>query len=211
MTKPPISMSEKNSDQVIWHLDWRALSFFVISALLILIAWLYTQKIVQEPAWWDILGLAALHALLTLLIERAMAAIPVRQVWRYRFAFLASVGVFVIHYIVIWINPSQSLNFSWLFDVIFGAYVGGLVATSIDERLWENNSPPSLSVRQEVYQRHLGVISTPSPTPTAKRMFDIILASTGIIISMPVWLLSSFLVCLAHSWFGLKIQVHCFL
>ena len=194
MSKQPIRVSENHSDQVIWIMSWRALGFFVILALLILFAWLYTQKIVQEPAWWDVLGLAALHALLTLIIERAMATFPVRQVWRYRFAFFASVSVFVIHWVVIWIAPSQSLGYLWFFDVVFGAYIGGLFANGIDEGLWENNSPPSLHVQQEVYQRHLEVIGVPGPIPIAKRLFDVVLASTGILISMPVWLLSSFLV-----------------
>lgn len=194
MSKQPIRFSENRSEQMIRNVSWRALGVFVILMLLILFAWMYTQRIIQESAWWDLFGLAVTYAFLSLILERTIASFPVNRVWRYRIALLGSISVFIINWVIIQVTTSQSLGIVWIIDVIVGAFLGGLLTTSINEGLWENNSPPSLRVRQDVYQKHLEMIDKPGSTPFSKRLFDITLASTGIIISMPIWLLSSFLV-----------------
>ncbi len=194
MSKQPIRISDNRSDQVIRQIGWRALGILFILMLLILFTWMYTQNIEQQPAWWDIFGLAGIYALLCFTMERTLASLPIHQVWRYRIALLGSVGVFLIQWVIIQFNPSGSFGIVWTFDVLIGAFVGGLLATSVNEGLWENNSPPSVRVEQDVYQKHLDVIGKPGSAPIAKRLFDIILASIGIIISMPIWVIGSFLV-----------------
>jgi lipopolysaccharide/colanic/teichoic acid biosynthesis glycosyltransferase len=77
---------------------------------------------------------------------------------------------------------------------VLGAFVGGILATSFNERLWENNSPPSEEIILAVYQQHEQLIGKPDSTPGLKRLFDLVLASVGLLLSMPVWLLSIFLV-----------------
>jgi lipopolysaccharide/colanic/teichoic acid biosynthesis glycosyltransferase len=72
--------------------------------------------------------------------------------------------------------------------------LGGILATSFNERLWENNSPPSEEIMLDVYQQHLKLIGEPDPTPGLKRAFDLVLASVGLLFSLPIWLLSIFLV-----------------
>lgn len=194
MSKQPIRISENRPNQMIRYVSWSALGNFVVLTLFILFAWWYTQRLTIDPAWWDLFGLAVLHAILGLILTRVMAVLPVDQVWRYRLALLGSTSVFLINWVVIESFTSQSLGIIWIIDVIIGAYIGVLLATNLNEGLWENNSPPSQRVQQEVYQKHLDVINKPGSTPFSKRLFDIILAMTGIIISTPIWLLSSFLV-----------------
>ena len=194
MSKQQLRVSSDQSGQVIWQPSWRGLVYFVVAIVVVAGTWLYTQKVAQSPAWEDVIGLAAMHALLTVIIELTMASLPVRRVWCYRIAFLGSVGIFVVHWLVLLISPSQSLSLFWLFAVMPGAFLGGLFATNLEERLWENNSPPSERVQHEVHQRHLEIIGVPGRVPISKRLFDIILALFGLFLSMPIWLFSSFLV-----------------
>jgi lipopolysaccharide/colanic/teichoic acid biosynthesis glycosyltransferase len=76
---------------------------------------------------------------------------------------------------------------------IIGAFLGGLIATAIDEGLWENNSPPE-QIQKEVREKHLEVIGNPGPEPISKRLFDYISALFGILLSMPIWSFITFLV-----------------
>lgn len=187
-------ITENRPDQMIRHVGWRVLGNFILLMLFVLFAWWYTQRLIQDPAWWDFIGLAALYAILSLILERIMAVMSVTRVWRYRVALLGSISVFLINWMVIEIVTSQSPGIIWIIDAMLGAFIGCLLATSLNEGLWENNSPPSLRVQQDVHRRHLEVIGRPGPTPALKRLFDIILATAGIFISTPIWLLCSFLV-----------------
>ena len=62
------------------------------------------------------------------------------------------------------------------------------------ERWWENNSPPSERIQEEVHQLHLEIIGEPGPNPLSKRLFDFALALFGLIFSAPIWLVSAVLV-----------------
>src|SRR3989304_257973 len=62
------------------------------------------------------------------------------------------------------------------------------------ERWWENNSPPSEHIQEEVHQRHLEIIGEPWSVPLSKRLFDYTLALFGLIFSAPIWLVSAILV-----------------
>ena len=117
MSKQPLRISNSRSNQVIRQVGWRALGVFVLLMLLILLSWIYTQNIAQSPAWWDIFGLAGIHALISFTLERALVSLPLKQVWRYRIALLGSVGVFIIHWVIIQFSPSQSLDIGWIIDI----------------------------------------------------------------------------------------------
>jgi len=78
--------------------------------------------------------------------------------------------------------------------VVVAAFLGVLIATGANERLWENNSPPSVELSAEVLARHQAVIGAPPPEPAAKRLFDFTLALLGLIFSSPLWLVCIFLI-----------------
>jgi lipopolysaccharide/colanic/teichoic acid biosynthesis glycosyltransferase len=69
-----------------------------------------------------------------------------------------------------------------------------LLATALNDGLWEDNSPPSHDLSREVQFRHQAVIGRPARTPVSKRVFDNTLALIGAVLSAPVWILSAFLV-----------------
>jgi lipopolysaccharide/colanic/teichoic acid biosynthesis glycosyltransferase len=75
-----------------------------------------------------------------------------------------------------------------------GAFLGGLVSTTLDAGWYENNSPPSEAVQAEVFALHRQLIGHPPPTSLPKRAFDLGLALVGLVFSTPVWLLIAFLV-----------------
>jgi lipopolysaccharide/colanic/teichoic acid biosynthesis glycosyltransferase len=85
---------------------------------------------------------------------------------------------------------------SWtnLGAAVLGAFLGGLLATTLKMRLWEDNSPPSERIRLEVYQRHQNLIGVPKPEPVLKRAFDVCLALLGLVVSAPVWLVTAFII-----------------
>jgi lipopolysaccharide/colanic/teichoic acid biosynthesis glycosyltransferase len=167
-------------------------------ALLVILtaAWWLTYKITR-PASWSGLNAALLVAtsvVYPVLVERSLAMTPLYWKWRYRLAFILPVLVFCLT----WITASAEAGF-WvraglLLLVLLGIMAGSILTTGYRKPLWENNSPPSRQIQQEVYQRHLKLIGTPGATPASKRIFDVLLATSGMIISSPLWLAALFLI-----------------
>lgn len=159
----------------------------------------------------NLIALAVLAALLSIGIERGLPITPLGRRWRYRLAFLIGAALSFLLYFVFfmllhrsgWVSSSlHSFPISdWLglFLVDFmasawGAFLGCLLTTSHRERLWEDNAPPPERVRAEVLEIHHRVIGMPPGGLWSKRCFDLLLASFGLLISAPVWILSVFLV-----------------
>jgi lipopolysaccharide/colanic/teichoic acid biosynthesis glycosyltransferase len=171
-------------------------------AMLVWVDWQRARTLAQHAGAWALL--CVLHALLTVSLERGLAYTSLGHRWRYRLAFLASASLSVVHGLVqwaIWIlspthyvetSPHLEIMVLRLIVAMLGAFAGGVFATAINEGLWENNSPPSTGVQEEVYRIHQQVIGAPGPGPWSKRGFDICLAALGLVLSAPVWLLSAF-------------------
>ncbi len=150
--------------------------------------------------------LLVFHAILTIAIVHSFSDTAIGYVWRYRLAFLISACLPIINWSVVGFVKifSQDHNiFSTipllymaisLVLAIIGAFLGGLIATAIDEGLWENNSPPPEQIQKEVREMHLEVIGDTGPEPISKRLFDYISALFGILLSMPIWSFITFLV-----------------
>jgi lipopolysaccharide/colanic/teichoic acid biosynthesis glycosyltransferase len=194
MSKLQIRPIQNQEKRTMWQMNWKAIAYVPISAILVILTTLYLRKISYNGSWLDILGLLLLSALLTFVFERMAAAQSMHYKWRYRLAFLGSAGLSLGAWLVLRLLPSQSLELYWVFFVLLGAFLGGLLATGINEGFWEDNSPPLDRVKDEVHQLHLDFFGRPDPSPFSKRIFDLSLACAGLILSTPVWLLSSFLV-----------------
>lgn len=156
--------------------------------------WLYTQSFWRISSWHGVIGLMGIHALLTLALERSLVATSLRPDWRYRSSFLVSAGVSASFFGGRLGLPVQSVSLIYLSLAVLGAFLGGLLATGSSGSLWEDNSPPTEPIRDEVYQHHVKVIGVPLPEPPLKRAFDIGLALLGLVASAPVWLVSAFLI-----------------
>jgi len=161
-----------------------------------------------QLAGLELAVLGSASGLLTYFIERSLAQTSINRSRHYRLSFLGGAGFTVVIGIVFWIvffagkgsstayfQSGQILSGIGLLLVVpLGAFAGGLVATGIHERLWENNSPPPEDIQREVYAIHQTIIGYPGKGPWTKRAFDVLLALFGLFISIPVWSLSMFLI-----------------
>ena len=169
-------------------------AFLIASAGIVVLFWWSAWISVSHTVGWRLVWLLPLQAILVVSLERLLAGIAMRHIRRYHLAFLASAGVSLAY--VAWrlITPPGSLDWLVLVTALPGAFLGGILATALRERLWEDNSPPSPQVVIEVLQRHRDLIGEPGREPFAKRAFDLCLAALGLIVSAPVWLLATFLI-----------------
>ncbi|MBE9473680.1 MAG: sugar transferase [Chloroflexi bacterium] len=159
-------------------------------------AWLFMQRVLPSgmfTALW-ICGVVILFAALTIALERSLVFLSLSPKWHYRSAFIGTIAIFMVIWFGNWLAFPELVRPGWLVAAVFGAFFGGILATSFNERLWENNSPPSEEIMHGVYQQHLKLIGSPDPTPGLKRAFDLTLAAVGLLFSLPIWLLSIFLI-----------------
>jgi len=206
MARNYVRASEESAGQVIHRvsrqMSWRGLAYWSAAVLLALLAWMRVRYIAYDnllTAWggtFSLFTLAVLHAMLTLVIARSLAFIPFNLSWRFRFAFLTSASLTFAHWMFLLVLVPSVVDFPLLAAesgvAILGAFVGGLIATGIELKFWEDNSPPSHSVEKDVLLCHQKVITGELPVPASKRLFDISLALAGLILSSPLWMVSAF-------------------
>lgn len=197
MSKQPIRFSNTGQGQAqVWQFVGGRFISLILLLLVVIVAWLFVVRAVTAgmPPAASFIGVGILSIVLALVIERSLIYLPLSTSWRYRVALIGSSVVFIGIWIGAWITLSQEIGVSWVFASLLGGFLGGVLATSFNERLWENNSPPSDEVVQDVYQLHLEEIGEPGSTPVFKRTFDLIMAMGGLFVSFPVWGLSVFLI-----------------
>ncbi len=147
-----------------------------------------------------VVGLLPFHFILVYLLERLLVIFAIPDNWRYRLASMGSLSIGLV-----WLaqtqaslGPARYLQSIAIFiisgSILTGVFLGGLIASGSRGGYWENNSPPADWLQAEVLNRHRSVIGVPGPEPAAKRVFDVGLALGGLILSSPIWLLSSLLI-----------------
>ena len=200
MDRNQVRFTEKPASQaVLQRTGWAVVAWSAVVVLAAL-AWMDVQT-----SFLALAGLAMLYALLALALERGLCVLALKNGWRYRLAFLLSAALAVAYILMQWIGNTLQLvalqrEVSLAGEIlrfvlaIAGAFSGSLLATAINEGLWENNSPPSEAVRLEVHTLHLALIGVPDAQPWAKRSFDLLAAVFGLLLSAPVWMVSIFLI-----------------
>ena len=146
------------------QMSWRGLVYWSAAVLLALLAWMRVRYIAIDNllmAWggtFSLLALAVLHAILTLVIARSLAFIPLNLSWRFRFAFLTSASLTFGHWMLLLVLVPSAVDFPLMAAescvAILGAFVGGLIATGVELKFWEDNSPPSPIVEKDVLLIH---------------------------------------------------------
>jgi lipopolysaccharide/colanic/teichoic acid biosynthesis glycosyltransferase len=175
---------------------------------LVFAGWYFTHETIGDIrlAALSILGVIISSALLSAALEFTIESLGASRKWSCRIAFLTSLGVFLLIWWAAFLETRTVPSWSsgWLGGLVWtvfiplglagaGAFTGGIMVTLARDGLWEDNSPPSQVVLEQVQQRHAVTIGTPTATPWPKRAFDILLSIVGLLLSAPVWLASVFL------------------
>jgi lipopolysaccharide/colanic/teichoic acid biosynthesis glycosyltransferase len=174
------------------RLIWRTVITWVIVLLAGITSWQLTMiffRLDLSLRWWSLgLALGVIHTLLAFSLLEGGLTLPVAQKWAYRQAFLISAGWGIF----LWFRHP----FGWVLclTILLGAFFGALIGTRQHLGFWEDNHPPPKEIREAVYQRHREILGTPPPNPRPKRVFDILLASIGLALSFPVWIICLFLI-----------------
>jgi lipopolysaccharide/colanic/teichoic acid biosynthesis glycosyltransferase len=197
MSKQPWKLSSSEPDQAtIWRLASGRVISLINVLILTILAWVFMAQVLPLGSlailWFG--GVVILATAITIALERSLFFSSLSYKWRYRFAFLGSWGIFLVLWLWNWIESFEILSPGLLIAALVGAFAGGILATYFSERLWENNSPPSTEIIQDVYQQHRKLIGDPGPPPGTKRAFDLLLAAGGLLLSLPIWMLSIFLI-----------------
>jgi lipopolysaccharide/colanic/teichoic acid biosynthesis glycosyltransferase len=200
MNRNHLRTTNEQGNRASGQLTWVALvSFWGTAIALGLFTWFYEGALYGNPAaragsFLSTLSMIALHAAVAVACERSFALLPIHRDWQLRIAFLVSAGLGLALWVWLILSSGHFRILSLPVIAFMGAFIGALIATATNEKLWENNSPPSTRVQAEVHQRHIDVIGIPERGPWTKRLFDLGLALIGIFGSTPVWALTTFLV-----------------
>ena len=200
MHRNEVRLTDKPSSQdVLQRTGWAVVAWGAVLVLVALV-WVDGQNGVSALG-----GLGVLLALLALALERGLGLSGLQHSRRYRLAFLLSIILPIAITLMQWVGSilhlfvvqreitltGEMLRFA---VAAIGAFSGILLATALNEGLWENNSPPSEAVRLEVEELHRALIGAPGKQPWAKRSFDVLVALFGLVFSAPLWMLSIFLI-----------------
>ena len=159
----------------------------------------------QASLWAGLVVVGALHALAVVFMARILRISGLARVWRYRLPFLISLGIGIFQTALGPANPiyvgagsgvalPDGFALVRLLVVVAGAFVGGLIATSLQETMIELNAEPSARLQEEVVAAHAPYPPVSGPQAALKRTFDVFVSGLALLVSMPVWLFFSFLI-----------------
>jgi lipopolysaccharide/colanic/teichoic acid biosynthesis glycosyltransferase len=197
MPKQSWKISSSERDQAaIWRIASGRVFSLVNVLILVALAWVFMAQVLpsRSLAYLWLGGVIILATAIAIALERSLLFSSLSHKWRYRLAFLGSWGIFLVLWLWNWVESFEMLDPGLLIAALVGAFAGGILATYFSERLWENNSPPSAEIIQDVYQQHRNLIGDPGNPPGTKRAFDLLLAAGGLLLSLPIWLVSIFMI-----------------
>lgn len=201
MARNELRTSKEQARTIEWLRGWKIAALWSASALLILFTAVNLRTSLTSPTRWGvILGTGLSEILLAFVLERSLAAtFSLPRALRYRLAFLLSSGLAICIWFLFlaypaWIPLTVPYPSAVVLLALAGAFTGSLLATGLQESLWENNYPPADSIQQAVYQMHLGEIGQPAREPWDKLWFDRSLALIGLIFSAPLWMAGVFVI-----------------
>lgn len=166
------------------------------SLFFLILAWWLDFKAFNISPAIKYVSIISVFLALTLVINRAILFSPwlLKGAWVYRLPFLLS----AFWGLSLWVYQVStlplSLHFWLLCSSVFGAFLGGLTATTLNEGFVEMNFTPSQRIKDEVYKYHLGLLGEPPNGPWVKRFFDIVLAGIGLFLLAPISLLIIYLI-----------------
>jgi lipopolysaccharide/colanic/teichoic acid biosynthesis glycosyltransferase len=165
--------------------------FFAIISTLILLppTWLGLGS--KSPS--TVILQAVNFILLVFCVAYLLQATGMRQTWFLRTAFLLGGGLSLLRW-GFGILTGNTISLCWVVLAVISAFTGGILYTSLNAGLWEDNFHPGRDDIDEVIAIHKRSLGKVQPFPISKRLFDFLVAFFGIILSSPIWILISFLI-----------------
>ena len=93
-----------------------------------------------------------------------------------------------------WLRTADHVAAWSSMGVVVAAFLGGLTATVLATGIAEDNAVPSATVRRQVEAHHRDANLHCPQQPRGKRLFDVVLASVGVVLTLPLWLVIVMLV-----------------
>jgi len=95
--------------------------------------------------------------------------------------------------------------------VVLGSLLGGIAATAAHTGLVEDQSAPTADVQDKILAFHLDPDLRYPEEPAAKRIFDVVVAGVGLVVTLPLWFVVAVLVWLEDPGpvFFVKYSVAC--
>jgi lipopolysaccharide/colanic/teichoic acid biosynthesis glycosyltransferase len=126
--------------------------------------------------------------LMVLIVSFVRRTVPGQNPARmYRGSVLASLGLTAPAWC--WPYPGQGILPHAGLLAAAGAFVGGVLATTFTMGFVEDNAPPSTGVREKLLAHHSSGSLVYPTEPRLKRVFDLTMASIGLIATLPLWVL----------------------
>lgn len=104
----------------------------------------------------------------------------------YRSAFLTSTAL--MSSVWCWLSINHRASVYGILPVVAGGLAGAIIATVMASGLAENNAAPSVGVREKVLAYHVTGDLHYSRQPLSKRAFDVVGASFGLVVTLPLWI-----------------------
>ncbi len=209
MEQKPMRISKKQAGNFAWKSLPKGTFLACVALVLSLVLINDVRFLLTDPkmmGWQHFVLIFGCTGFLAWCLERFFYLARLDRKFHYRLAFWIAAASPLLYLLLVvaydfWLGDASSLlrlhplKIGLIGMVSFmGSYLGCMLATTIADGLWENNSPPQSTIRQEVYQIHLASLGKLSAMPLWKRIFDTCLASVGLMFSLPIWFLGTFLI-----------------
>jgi lipopolysaccharide/colanic/teichoic acid biosynthesis glycosyltransferase len=163
---------------------------WVFVLVVLIISWQLTMIFILwhiPIRWWSFfLSICFIQILLAFCLYEGLRLIPLKIKIRYRWTF----GLSALIGSLLWLwHPFALTNF---LAVMTGTFLGCLFSTYYHLGLWEDNHPPAEDINNAVFLIHREVIGKSRQVTRPKRLFDILMSMTGLVLSAPVWFIGLF-------------------
>lgn len=193
-------MINGNNSKHIFVLGVLWLSIFIIGCLIWYVLFIYTAKNINVLIF--IFYLFSLVTLFTLFLDMAlsMLGLPKKRVFRLAFILSILIPTVLLEYFTI-ANLNSNLpknlilmdNLFGLLFIFLGSLSGIILIVAIHKNLIENH-PPSQELQNSIIRYHEPIQNILVDESLSKRFFDISLSIIGILISLPLMVVISFLI-----------------
>ena len=179
------------------RIRWVYPAAFLLALVLAALLWQLLAASVNPAgpgAGLTALGLIILTGLFAAVADWGLSPTGLTRGWQHRGSLVLALLVGFAAWLTLLVEPGQKAGFGSLVAVSAGALIGSLVASWVREGIYEDNQPPSAQIRQEVIARHQELLGSPPRGSLPKRLFDILLAGAGLILSAPIWILITLMI-----------------